>query len=246
MLRATPESAEIPDWVADAVYKLWEELRQFFRAAWSISRRPAGFADNWAQGGMVSLNPLGFLATSLAFLGVLLQSIRPLLGSSNDDRLWIQLLDFLSPYLYYILLGLAAHMALRLSGSRRPLRGSVAIALYVGGGPAAALTVLTLGMAVLALALGAEHEAVFRTIPGWSRWLVTSVFLGGFVAVQLVLARALKGLHAVSFARSIMALMVALVAVGLFTGACHYVWHIPTNFGFPHLVVWPPHFLVWY
>jgi hypothetical protein len=214
-----------------------------------IARKPRQFAAEWSTGRRAALNPLGFLATSLAIIGVIDQVVGAIAHKPNNDGpLWAQFLGFVAPYAYYALVGTMAHALLHLWGSRRPLRGSIAIGLYVGGGPLLATEIVTLVAVAIAASRGYWHNGSFAAAPLWFQVPLSAWYYGTFIAVQIIFLRALAGLHDRAPSRCLTALLLALVLVGILAGALHRS-HLPLGIGVPHLAIFVrPHFscTVWF
>jgi hypothetical protein len=209
------------------------ELRSFLRTAAAVTARPARFAASWAAGEREALNPLGFMATAAAIVTIAASvgaRVAPLPGGSST--LLGEALDSLGPYVHYVALGLICHAVLRVAGSRRPVLGSVAMSLFLGGGPSTIATLI--------------EVAMFLTL---SRWLGKVNFTGpelthlpvlaaGVVVwtvrigVAVCFVRAFAGLHRVRTVWALLGLVVALAITGLIFG----LLQPPGRFG-EHLII---------
>lgn len=217
-------AAGAPDWVKDGVEKTREELALFFATAIGITLRPATFAREWSEGRRRALNPLGFLATSIAIVGPAKHVGQLLMGVAEPGGLRNELWQAAVPYFEYVVLGVIAHFVLRAFGSRAALRSTVGVCLYAGGGPSAAVTLLVLPVGV----------AAKRLLPGnldtvvdasqltrselWLASLAGVVSLGAFAVYVAVFARALSGVHGKRWYASLTALAVGGLAMALTVG----------------------------
>jgi hypothetical protein len=107
---------------------------------------------------------------------------------------------------------------LRLRRSPRTVRGSLAMSLYVGGGPLAIATVVNLalfGFAYLNYGKGdfSGEELLTPTV-----LIMGIIAFGSRLAALLIFARALAGLHSVRTGWTAAALLVALMVTGLVFG----------------------------
>jgi len=131
------DDGDTPDWVRDGLRQFADEVRLFLRTALDFTLHPARFAREWASGTRHALNPLGFLATALAVSGAARVLFAHVMHQSDDaGGPWRAALGAVTPFAYYLALGMVQHGVLRLFGSRRRLRDSCGMALYAGGGPA--------------------------------------------------------------------------------------------------------------
>ena len=200
-----------PAWLADAVRKTKDELRRFVETAWACTRHPAQFASEWASGTRQTLNPVGFLATSAAILGPwrnLFLRWSALLPA--DASLLGQLYESIQPFILYAALGFLCHPVLRLAGSRRRLSSTVAIALYVGGGPAAAAELVQWPMILLLKRTLGITWIGPRELHSPLAVLFALFFVLAFLVYFVVFARGLAGLHGLRWFWPVIALLVAM------------------------------------
>ena len=232
--------AEPPDWIRDGLRQFTDEVRLFVVTLWAMTVRPARFARQWASGELRALNPLGFLATSLAvaapatvvFMYLVHKDARP-------SSIWRDALGALTPFGYYLALGMLQHAVLRLSGSRRRLRDSCAMALYAGGGPAMVTQLLILvGMYVYFRITGRTGVESFDQ-PGAIPFTVAAVL--SFALFFTCLARSQAGLHARDGIRrgqvalaSIVALLVTAQLFALFDPPGNFGLHVVLGYGHRH------------
>jgi hypothetical protein len=205
-------------WLEDSLTATARELRAFAETAAAATVRPARFARGWVEGRHAALNPLAFMATAAALVtvaGTLAARLGPLGGSST---LAGEVLDSVGPYLHYLALGLICHAILRLAGSRRRVAGSVAMSLYVGGGPGTVATLIDLVMFLVVSKLfgkvnfsAAELATPVLMAVGVVVWAVRLGMAVAFVA-------AFVGLHRVRVGWAVLGLVVALLLTGLAFG----------------------------
>jgi hypothetical protein len=206
-------------WVRESVAVTVRELRLFALTAGAIAARPRTFAAQWVSGQRQALNPLGFMATAAAVVTVaatLVSRLAPLGGGSSS--LAGEALDSLGPYLHYLALGLICHGILRLAGSRRSIAGSVAVALFVGGGPGTLATLLDL--TVFLVVSRTFGKINFQAGELWSP-AVLAIFVllwATRIAVGACFVRAFAGLHQMRTWWPLLALVLALVITGLVFG----------------------------
>ncbi len=119
----------------------------------------------------------------------------------------------LGPYIHYLMLGAVAHMCLRVGGSKRPLRMSIAVALYAGGGPGLIVSVL---LVLIVFVFHAQYGVLDVLAPEVPRGLAhagISVFVGLYLWFLWTLAAALAGAHACRLWKALLAVTVATVIV---------------------------------
>lgn len=223
-----------PDWVRDGVRQFADELRAFVRTAVVFTLHPLRFGRGWVApagapegrgGDGHALNPLGFLATALAILGGAKTLFNALVSDDKSpeapESLAHAIAAALLPFVYYVLVGLGAHLLLRSLGSRRRWRDSCAMALYAGGGPALMAELLALTLAWIDFRVTGKID----TRHGLSGAILTFSILGAFIVYCITLATSLAGLHGVRAWKSIVALLTALLASALIFGAVHPPGH---------------------
>src|SRR5262249_41839638 len=108
----------------------------------------------------------------------------------------------------------------------RPLRASLAISLYVGGGPGLLLSLamyldLWLYFAVTGMSPG--RNGLMGGVPGWTKPILLATVFGASGLFLTALASAFRGLHAASRVRAIVAILVALAGSAVLLGALHEV-----------------------
>ncbi len=128
------------------------------------------------------------------------------------------------------------HIAFRLGGTTRPLSASLAIALYVGGGPGLLLT-LSLHLDVLLYTVvtgGARPQHGILDAPPWSLPLLMAPVLTMSALFLMALASGFRGLHGGSRLRAVAAIIITLMVSGLLMSALHAVFAF--SLGVPHFL----------
>jgi hypothetical protein len=205
-----------PDWVRESLHQSTDELRMFLRTACVFTMQPRRFAAEWADQRRRALNPLGFFATAFAIIGATDIAFARLTHSSDAPTAIDSLLGAGLPFVYYVILGIFSHAILRLFGSKRPLRGSCAMALYAGGGPMLASHALTLTATIVLAQINGhvEHSVTSHTPHGW---IVLGGMLLAFVLFLVTLLGALAGLHCrdgIAIWQTAVALLLAIIIAG--------------------------------
>lgn len=215
----TPPPDDGPDWVRDGVRQFADELSAYARTVADFTRHPFRFGQRWTQANAAhALNPLGFLATALAILGGAKTLFSALVnrdaGPDAAESLAHAIAAALLPFVYYVLLATLAHGALRLLGSPRRWRDSCAMALYAGGGPALLAELVALVLAYLDFRM----TGTIDTHHGKAGLLLTVSIVAAFSVYCMTLGASLRGLHAVSAWKPVVALASALVASAFLFG----------------------------
>lgn len=222
------------DWVSVGFRQARDEIRLFLVTARDFSLEPAAFAEEWASGSRQALNPLGFLATAFAVVGpAQAVALHLMHGREDGGALLSNALGAALPFVYYLALGTLQHFVLRLFGSRRRLSDSCAMALYTGGGPASAATLMCLAGAYLWFRL--TGSAYINLHLAW-QWPTAIILVGTFSYVFITLAKALGRLHGMRSWQVVLASSFSLLATGLFFA----VVRPPGIFGL-HLAIGPTH-----
>jgi hypothetical protein len=209
-----------PDWVREAARNAWGELRLFFATAVSFTRAPRQFVQRWCRGEGHALNPLGYLATSAGFVGAGAAALSAIPGApSESGGLFAAALQSIGPYAHYFALALLCHAFLRPFGARAPLRGTLAVALYSGGGLAAALSLL-LGLANTVMEATGHPGNIERLSQGyWLWWICVGLALLTLLAFAVPFAIAASAIQGVRIVAAAAALVLAMIASGFFFGA---------------------------
>jgi hypothetical protein len=206
------------DWIGAAIALALWEARRYFATMSAFCRGPQRFGARWAADDADALNPLGFVATSAAMIGVLAQVLRPLLDDSGSDSIWLALADWVRPYVLFGLFGLGGHVVLH----RKRARSSIALGLYAGAGPttiAAVLAMMVAGMLRSTLRVPAGASLMTASLAAWVRIVAWSVSLLPLVSFWGSFAPALAGLHHVSRRRAVVAVAMTQLALALIAGA---------------------------
>jgi hypothetical protein len=198
--------------VRDAARQARAEIASFLLTARDFTLAPARFADEWANDRRRALNPLGFLATAFAVVGpAQALALHLLHGRDDGGALLANALGAILPFVYYLALGALQHLVLRLFGSRRTLADSCAMALYAGGGPAAAATLICFAGACAWFRL--TGSAYIDLHARW-QWPTAVLLVGMFAYVFVTLAAALARLHGVRAWQAVVAGTFALAVSG--------------------------------
>jgi hypothetical protein len=205
-------------WLADSVRLTAREVRSFARTVAAVTFRPARFAAGWVTGELSVTNPLGYFATSVAIVAVCQKLAFAVAGVGEGAGLFIEVVNAIGPYLYYVALGMLCHVMLRARGSRRTVRGSLAIALYAGGGPFALATIFNLSAFVFAqLRFGKLNFSGAELLTPQVLALGVVAF-GSRLAALVMFARALSGFHEQPARWTALALLLALAITALAFG----------------------------
>jgi hypothetical protein len=221
--------------MGEAVAVARAEVRRFVSTAVGFMRQPERFSADWLAGRQRALNPLGFVATALGISGAASILLPHDNGSGVLDTLALSTL----PYCYYASIGIVCHPLLRLGGSTRRLRASVAVALFAGGGPGLLVTLTWYLAFALRRALFGPQESLIRGLPGWAIPPLAIITFGSFAYYLASLALALAGVHAVGRRRPVSAVVLSLCAIGLGLGALHRALRF--SVGVPHFVLFVRH-----
>jgi hypothetical protein len=209
---APSDPGEVPRWLGEAVRQSVDELRAFFLTAYEATVRPARLASTWSIGERRALNPVAFLATSLAITGTAQHFLALARGKSDGaSTLTDELIENAFPYAVFLTAGLLCHYIVARHGRKPPLRGTLGIALYAGGGPAALLRVF--------------DNILFPTDGDRFRRLHTGVDLLGYAVFILAFADAIVGLHRVRRWRAIWAIVGSFILMGLVAGFLVFASH---------------------
>jgi hypothetical protein len=198
-----------PSWPSDAARAVGHEMAGYAQTVWRIARAPARFAADWSDGKLAALNPLAFMLNALAVLG----PWRALCGRLLDPNpvsppIWFELLKPVWPVVANCVITALAHALMRPLGARRPLRSSVAMSLYVSGGPLAVVQFLTSPVSLY----GYLHR--FEPL-GMAATMSNFALLAVFFAYLIVLEAAL---HRLPRWRAAVAIFAAWAAWGALSG----------------------------
>jgi hypothetical protein len=232
---ATPNArTDGPDWIRDAVAVARHEVRRFVATGVAFCVRPQQFAASWVAGDERALNPLGCMATALAVTGTL----GAFVPGKDESGALAALAAAILPYVYYVVLGLLCHPLLRLSGSTRPLRVSVATALFAGAGPGLVIALSSYVAIWTRVALfGPYNGDVSAGLPVAALVaLIIWIFVPAVVLFPITMALALAGAHGVRRRAAACALLIAFVIAGVIVGQLHTRHHF--SLGVPHFVLY--------
>jgi hypothetical protein len=230
------EGSTGPAWLREAAATVRDEAVRFMVTVQQCSRHPGRFAAAWFAGDTRAPNPIGYVSTALAVTAAAKSLTAALIGVNDNSGLWSTLAVATLPYAYYALLGVLCHIVFRLGGTARPLSASLAIALYVGGGPGLLLTLsLELDMLLYSLLTGSvQFQHGFVDAPPWAIPILFGLVMGTSALFVLALAGALRGLHGVRGLRTLVAIVFALVVSGLLLSALHAAFSF--SLGVPHFL----------
>lgn len=216
-------------WLGTAARRTLQELGLFLRTAIRFLRGPGGFARDWDGERLEALNPAGFAATALGVysaIAALMAWLLPI-AETGGGGLRDQITAAIGPYLHYGMLGLFAHVVLRLTGSRRRAQASLGIALYAGGAVAMPFSLLFgLVGALMARAQGTTHLVVASGAGTMTFLVLTGA---SYAVVCAYLARGLQALYRVRLWTVGAAMLPAIIATALVFGTVlprgSYGWH---------------------
>jgi len=195
-----------PPWLRDGARAVGHELAAFARTLWAMVSSPSRFADDWAAGRRHALNPLAFLFNALAVLGPWRVLWARLLDPNPPTTpLWFEISKPLYPVVINVSVTAMMHLLLRPLGARRPLRSSLAMGMYVSGGPLAIMNFLV-GPLMIYGFIHRENVTVALT-SAFANFALLIIFI-----VYSVLAQA--GLHRLPRWRVTIAVLVAWIAFG--------------------------------
>jgi hypothetical protein len=209
-----------PQWIREAAHKVWAKSALFLRTAWDFTVRPGRFVTAWLEGSPAYQNPLGYFLTALGVLTAWKEVLQrvflswlPQHAPVAPSTLSQELVSAAAPFVNYVLLGLVTHVLL--IRRRTPLRGSLAMALFAGGGPATAIGLL--GQIIIAAGLSTRHSVEFegsglQTLP----YLVP--FCAAFAAYVVAFARSLHKLHGRGYGWIMGAIGLAFLITGCIFG----------------------------
>jgi hypothetical protein len=229
------EGSKGPEWLREAAVAVRDEAVRFMVTVLQCSRHPRRFAAAWFAGDRHAPNPIGYVSTALAVTAAGTSVTVALLGVDDNSGLWSNLAVATLPYAYYALLGVLCHIAFRLGGSTRPLSASLAIALYVGGGPGLLLTLsLHLDVLLYTVVTGARPQHGIMDAPPWSLPILLAPVLAMSALFLMALASGFRGLHGGSRLRAVAAIVVTLMVSGVLMSALHAVFAF--SLGVPHFL----------
>jgi hypothetical protein len=225
-------------WIRDAARATVGEARLYLTTLLLVCFRPRRFVEVWTGGGR-RMNPFAFVATSAALSTFATECFVRRAGIGGSGSLAFDLAHAIGPYLCLACTGVLAHGVFRLARSARRLPGSLAIALFAGGGPALLMTLFIVGTGLLlAITRGyVPKQSFLQNIPGGLRapFLLTIYGLG--VWQYVLLGRAMHLLHRVRWVWSVLAILLPAVLLAVFFGFVHRVLGVGA-FGWLHASWW--------
>lgn len=217
---AAPVAETDPDWIRDA----WEQsqLRAYLLTFREVTLRPGAFASEYVNGRVPPMGPWSFFVTGSAADAILSSAFAHLWPDLAGDSFFESIVHAVRPYVTYGVLAVLVHLAMRLLGSRRALRSTVAIALYIGGGPAAAFRLITnAGYKPIAYSGGMMQ---FQEHHYWLAVGLSLVSVAGYLWFFGGFARALAKLHRVRMWTSLAVLAAAFAVHGAATQLAPKTW----------------------
>jgi hypothetical protein len=176
-----------PKWPEDAARAVAHEVASYAKVVALIARHPRRFAADWADGRIKALNPLAFLLNALAVLGPWRALwARVLDPNAPATPIWFELAKPAFPIVLNSMVTTLAHGGMRLLGARRPLRSSVALALYVSGGPLAIINFICSPLVLYGYLHRYEGPGM---IAAATNLVLLVVFFGYLITMQAALHR---------------------------------------------------------
>jgi hypothetical protein len=176
-----------PPWLRDAARAVGHEVAGYFATALTIARAPSQFAANWGEGRVRALNPLAFMLNALAVLGPWRALWARLLDPNPPTTpLWFEMAKPVLPVVINVSVTALFHALVRAMGSSRPLRSSLALALYTTGGPLALVNFLA---APVMLAGYLHHTPLVFALWMVANLVALAVFFVYLVAMETALHR---------------------------------------------------------
>ena len=208
-----PTASAEPAWISAAWRNAIDEVHLYVATFVGFTLSPGRFAAEWAEGQRRAANPLAFVATSASVLGILTQLLFKAMGT--DPSLLAQLAWALAPYVYYALLGAAAHLLMR--PRRRRLSTSLGIALFAGG---ASASLAMVGVVLPLLAWWAAghalpHQNALAALPPTYHRCATVLAVAGFSLFLAELAIGLRRAHGTGRRAALFALVGATLLVAV-------------------------------
>lgn len=231
------EGSKGPEWLPEAAVMVRDEAVRFLVTVLQCTRHPRRFATAWFAGETRAPNPIGYVSTALAVTAAVKAVTATVIGVDDNGGLWSSLAVATLPYAYYALLGVLCHIGFRLGGATRPLSASLAIALYIGGGPGLLLTLaIEIDVLLYSLLTGVtDFGHGFAGAPAWAQSILMVLVAAMSGLFVLALTSALAGLHgATSRLRALVAIVFALVVSGLLLSALHAAFNF--SLGVPHFL----------
>lgn len=206
-----------PDWVTDIWRKYTTRILDYFRQSFALLTSPRQFMEQWVTGQREALNPLRFMGLGL-LIAITTRHLgeRYVLDPATELQNVAPLLKIpLVVDLVFLVLALPAHGIMRLTGSRTPLRATVAAIIFAATGPLVLMhvagwllsglcLVLTGSAPLMMIKAGLSSRLYRHTVYPWPIIVANMVVLFYFV-------RALAGVHRARWGWALLALLVAHV-----------------------------------
>ena len=229
------DCGEGPPWMRDAMALTWSEIARFVETFSALMRAPRRFCADWFSGRRRALNPLGFIATAFAVTGFV-GFFMPQPDAAAHRTALNQIAQAVMPYAYYTAVAIVSHPLVRLFGSRRALGGSIAVALFAGGGPGLVATLSAQLGGMLRTLLFGNGAALLLKIPLWAAVSLALLISVPLIVFFVVLTLGIAGVHAISLGRAFTAVSLSLLILAVALGALHQVTRF--GIGVPHVTLW--------
>jgi hypothetical protein len=204
-----------PDWVSDIWRKYITRVLDYFHQSFALLVGPRRFMEQWATGQRDTLNPLRFMGLGI-LLAVTTRHLgeRYVLGPASEIQNVAPLLRIpLVVDLIFLVLALPAHGVMRLTGSRAPLRATVAAVIFAFTGPLVLMHIFGWLLSGLLLALTGSTPLMEVKAGLSSRLYRHSVYPWPIIVANMValfyFARALAGVHRARWGWTLLALIIA-------------------------------------
>jgi hypothetical protein len=219
-LPAISAGAADPNWVREALDTPFvQRAKMMFAALWLFLRAPRTFGEAWSVGSRNVPNPVVAMTAAVSIVTLIAHEARRFFQKDDAPQTLLRSLgETIGPYFLYIGLGLFAHFALRVLGSKRRLRTTVGVALLAGAGPG---TIVALGIvvpAVVAVARFGSLSAVVAHLAPWAQLIVAAYVLGIYIYSMALFKFALAGAHGLPRWKGLLAGTFAVIAMGIVCG----------------------------
>ncbi|MFL5346699.1 MAG: hypothetical protein ACJ8AT_18110 [Hyalangium sp.] len=204
-----------PDWVRDIWRKYTRRVLDYFRQSFALLVGPRRFMEQWATGQRETLNPLRFMGLGIVMaLTTRHLGERYVLDPASEIQNVAPLLKIpLVVDLIFLVLALPAHGVMRLSGSRAPLRATVAAIIFTATGPLVLMHIVGWLLSGLCLVLTGSAPLMEIKAGLSSRLYRHSAYPWPIIFANMValfyFVRAIAGVHRARWGWALLALLVA-------------------------------------
>lgn len=209
-------------------------------------RQPTKFAIDWTQGAK-TISPLKFVAVTTTIVAVTTQLVQ---DGTTASTTWLTLASSVAPTLVFALLGVLIHLVYKAIGSQRSVQTSLGLTLYTIAGPG-----LFFPLFLVAMQWYVKHHTTEKL----NTWLLHQdlrvmltfvvVLFGLYFWPRIALGRAMHALHRRRWWWSVLAIVLAELAVAVMFGIMERA-HVGygTIFNWPRLVLSPDlrGFAIWW